>query len=621
MAKSNDVNSTERLLNVIRGSQQSSTPVTEAAKDSSSPKKTTPKLSLNFPGVFAGKHKVRVGVDIGQDNISFAKMAKTSDGRPMLVDQKIVKFGGQINRESAEFKNILRSSLVSFAGSLSACDIWAMMDATEVNVYHLKIPRVPKKQLENVIFFTAKKENPIDEKDVVFDYEMQGEITDQGIPKYAVMVYIAPRTVVEKVRDLFSSIGVDLAGITIAPFAIQNIFRTKWTAVGEGTFASLFIGNDFSRIDIYSKNNLVMTRGVKTGITSMMEAIDESVAETMPGKRLDKDHVKNILRELSDHPGNSIPDENGIHWSQNSVLDMITPAMERLVRQIDRTLEYYATSVGYEKAEKIYISSVLSGFHGLLLNYISEQMATPTELFDPFEGKHAATAGASLSPTEKASLLPVIGLSLSDVKYTPNAIFTYLDKNRELRGRMINRGIFAAFAAALILCLAFIVFQVVEMGQLGAKRAKLDQELSLFKPLLSREKVNVLVEDAKNRYQMTQQYSKKYKGMALISELSSLTPEDIRLIHVRIAAPSGQGPALKKDPAQVKGTTQQEISDGVSIEGVVLGERNALDALLSQYVMNLERSAVLQGVKVEKSSIVNFRKKEILQFKINAKIG
>jgi len=212
-------------------------------------------------------------------------------------------------------------------------------------------------------------------------------------------------------------------------------------------------------------------------------------------------------------------------------------------------------------------------------------------------------------------------LSLSDIKYTPNAIFTYLDKNKELSGKMINRGIFAAFAAALVLCLAFIVFQVVEMGQLGTKRAKLEQELSLFKPLLSREKVNGLVEEAKNRYQITQQYSRKYKGMALISELSSLTPEDIRLIHVRIAAPSGQAPAPKKDAAPVKETTPQEISDGVSIEGVVLGERNALDALLSQYVMNLERSAALQGVKVEKSSIVNFRKKEILQFKINAKIG
>ena len=621
MANSKDVNSTERLLNVIRGSQEPSKPVTEAAKDSSSPQKTSPKISLNFPSVLAGKNRVRVGVDIGQDNISFAKMAKTSDGRPMLVDQKIVKIGGQINREAAEFKDLLRSSLVSFAGSLSACDVWAMMDATDVNVNHLKIPRVPKKQLENVIFFTAKKENPIDEKDVVFDYEMQGEITDQGIPKYSVMVYTAPRSVVEKVRGLFSSIGVDLAGITIAPFAIQNIFRTKWIAVGEGTFASLFIGNDFSRIDIYSKNNLVMTRGVKTGITSMMEAIDESIAETMPGKKLDKVRIKNILQELSVNPGTSIQDEDGIRWNQSAILDMVTPALERLSRQIDRTLDYYATSVGYEKAEKIYVSSVLSGFHHILLSYISEQLATPTELFDPFEGKHAATAGASLSPADKASLVPVVGLSLSDAKYTPNAIYTYVDKNKELTGKMINRGIFAAFAAALVLCLAFIVFQVVEMGQLGSKRAKLEQELSLFKPLLSREKVNALVEDAKNRYQITQKYSKKYKGMALISELSSLTPEDIRLINVRIAAPSGQGPAPKKDPAQVKGTTPQEISDGVSIEGVVLGERNALDALLSQYVMNLERSAVLQGVKVEKSSIVNFRKKEILQFKINAKIG
>ncbi|PKN10510.1 MAG: hypothetical protein CVU70_02730 [Deltaproteobacteria bacterium HGW-Deltaproteobacteria-5] len=145
--------------------------------------------------------------------------------------------------------------------------------------------------------------------------------------------------------------------------------------------------------------------------------------------------------------------------------------------------------------------------------------------------------------------------------------------------------------------------------------------MSLFTPLLSREKVNALVEEAKNRYQITQQYSKKYKGMALISELSSLTPEDIRLINVRIAAPSGQAPAQKKGAAQTKEITQNEISDGVSIEGVVLGERNTLDALLAQYVMNLERSAVLQGVTVEKSSIVNFRKKEILQFKINAKIG
>ena len=63
------------------------------------------------------------------------------------------------------------------------------------------------------------------------------------------------------------------------------------------------------------------------------------------------------------------------------------------------------------------------------------------------------------------------------------------------------------------------------------------------------------------------------------------------------------------------------MNDGVSIEGVVLGDRNTLDALLAQYVMKLENSPLLQGVTLQKSSIVNFRKKEILQFTINAKIG
>ena len=89
--------------------------------------------------------------------------------------------------------------------------------------------------------------------------------------------------------------------------------------VGEGTFASLFIGNDFSRIDIYSKNNLVMTRGIKTGISSMMEAIDESIAETLPGKKLDKERVKKILHDLSDDPGKSLKDEDGIHWNENTI--------------------------------------------------------------------------------------------------------------------------------------------------------------------------------------------------------------------------------------------------------------------------------------------------------------
>ena len=333
------------------------------------------KFPLAFRAYFQAGTRFTVGVDISQESISLAKTVKTTDGKLMLVDQKIVKYGDSITQESSEFKNLLKSSLADFSGPLDNCDIWAMMNATEVNVSHLKIPRVPKKQLENVVYWTAKKENPVDEKDVVFDFEMQGEITDKGIPKYAVMVYTAPRIEVEKVRKIFSDVGVNLAGITIAPFAIQNIFRTKWITVVENTFASLFIGNDFSRIDIYSKNNLVMTRGIKTGVNSMMEAIEEYVAEESAVTKISREDIKKGLLQFIADPGksldNAFPDLRG---TEEEILDIITPALERLTRQIERTLEYYTSSVGYEKVEKLYVSSVTECF-----------------LSTPFELHHGAT--------------------------------------------------------------------------------------------------------------------------------------------------------------------------------------------------------------------------------------
>ena len=210
MTRNKDVNSTEQLLKVIRGSQQPSAPAMKAVKDVSLQQKKSDKPSVKFPGIFIGKHRVNVGVDIGRYDISFAKMTKTSDGRPLLVDQKILKFGNQISKGPTEFDDLLETSLTDFAGSLDDCDIWVMMSDAEVNVHHLKIPIVPKKQLEKVIYWTAKKDNPIDEKNVVFDYKMQGEITDQGIPKYSVIVYSAPKSAVEKVRDTFLSIGLIL---------------------------------------------------------------------------------------------------------------------------------------------------------------------------------------------------------------------------------------------------------------------------------------------------------------------------------------------------------------------------------------------------------------------------
>lgn len=605
MASSKEINSTERLLRVIRESQQPSSEATQTQQPSARQKKTkSGNISFRFPDLFSGRRKLRVGVDITSEHILLAKMTASSDGRPLLLERKIIKIDTRVPVDSNEYRNFLKTSLSDFAGARQDCEIWALMDAADANVHYLKIPIVPKNQLENAIYWSAKKENQFDENETVFDYELQGQVIDQGIPKYSVMVCSVPRVEVEKTKARFASTGVDLAGITIAPFALQNLFRAKWISFPEPVFASLYIGNDFSRIDIFSNNNLVMTRGIKTGITSMLEGVNEALSETSPGRSSRDADVRKILEEVLQAPGSSLRDEEGLPWNEKTVMEMISPALERLVRQIERTLEHYEKSIGYAKVEKLYISSVLNVFFASLLGYIHEHLHLEAQLLDPFEGSQTAD---ELGDAEKSALVPAIGLALSDTKITPNAIFTYIEKNKEMLSKRISRGIMAFLAAVLGVCLVIFTLQAIEYRHLGARQQKLERELSIFTPVLSRDTISSLTEELRLRHMENKSYALKYGGLGLISELASLTPDNISLVSVQISMP-------KQTDKGYKGTS-------TIIEGVVMAERDAQDASLAQFIMKLKNSPVFKDAALQKSNIVNFRKKEILQFTVRAGAG
>jgi len=610
----NDINSTEKLLNVIRGKQEEK--INGNKESAASAQENSP----SFPPVkklsklFSDKKIYTIGVDISHDFILLTKTIKSSDGRPMLVDQKIIEYGEKLVKGSTEFNSLLKAALISFCGNPANCNIWTMMTAAEVNVYHLKIPRVQKKQLENVIFWSAKKEISFDEKDFIFDYELQGNIVDQGIPKYSVMAYSAPKKEIEKSKALFSSIGITLSGITVAPFAIQNIFRTKWLPVGEGTIATLFIGNQFSRIDIYRKDNLAMTRGIKTGANSMIEAITESILEKTETAKLNEGEAKKILFSLGSASEISVQTQADFGLKENDIFKMIIPAIERLVRQIERTLEHYTTSIGHEKIEELYISSTMNAYEPIL-NYISEQLGIKCEVFDPFKYQISSDIAESIALADRMALVPSLGLSLSDSQRTPNLIFTYQEKNKEISIKKVNRGIFAAFALIVIICIITIISQGTNATALNKQKTKLSRELSLFQPMLSVDKVTKMAADVKMQRHITSQYAERYMGMAVIGEVSALTPENIRLINLKIITARKPNAKEKIDKAL------KEETDGVTLEGIITGERSMLDSYLTQYMMKLGNSPLLHQVLVNKSSIINFKRNDLLQFTITAKVG
>jgi len=426
------------------------------------------------------------------------------------------------------------------------------------------------------------------------------------------MVYTAPKTSIEEIKTLYSDMGITLAGITTAPFAIQNIFRSKWITATEEIFASLFIGNNFSRIDLYKKENLVMSRGFKTGSNkSMLEAITASVLEKTGNLKLKNDEAKKILLSISPDSEKLRNTDAGYDFKKEEILEMIYPVWERLARQVDLTLK--TSAIGYRKVEKIYILSSVNVDNSILY-FMSDQLGAKTEIFDPFKQHTVSASTESISLSERMFLSPALGFSLSDNRHTPNILFTYKEKDKEIKTKRIDSLVFFSFLAALIICFAMLVYQVSERNSLNKEKVKLEKELALYSPLLSKDKVSKIADEVKTKRKMTRQYVQKYLGVAAIGEVSDLTPQNISLISFKIMQRS-------ISPGANANKTPQETGEGVTIEGVIFGDRNMLDSLLAEYVMKLENSPILSQVSIQKNNIVTFKKSEVLQFTLSAKIG
>jgi hypothetical protein len=116
--KRNDINSTEKLLNAIRGKQDEEKdaigkiPILSQRESLKFPWNN--KLSLLFPK----KKNYTVGVDISHDFIYLTKVISAPDTGHILLDQKIIKYDEKI--ETLKLYKCVGSNCV-FAGPICLC--------------------------------------------------------------------------------------------------------------------------------------------------------------------------------------------------------------------------------------------------------------------------------------------------------------------------------------------------------------------------------------------------------------------------------------------------------------------------------------------------------------------
>ena len=504
MAKKDEISSTEKLLGLIRQKENNEATTTETEPSGTFEAPSQPTILSN---VVPMRKKAGVGIDIGYHELKLAMVNQVSDKRQELLDFISIPYEAGITPTSPKFPNFLRDTLKAFCGKTKKIALWNAISSAKVETRNLKIPKVSKKQIDNAAYWTLKKDISFNEEEMIFDYEVLGDVVEDGINKIEVLAYIAPRQDIAQQKNLFDKIGFPLTGISIIPFALQNLFRTDVVDTLGKDICSLFIGRDWSRIVIYSNGNLVLSRGIKAGIRSMIEAIAQEISKSKvdiaqqsvePSESsifgiedesyiLDIDEARKIF---FNHISNTEPirlEETGHVLRAHDVFGMIQPALERLVKQVERTLSHYYLHFNKERVSKVYVSGQMSIYERLFI-FMKEQLDIPIDTMNPFSAKLNYLGIAAIPETlsDKEAFAPAIGMALSNNTLTPNFIHTYKDKQLTENARKVNQGILASIVFFLAVCFGLFLWGNNLIDRKEVELVKLQTEIEKFKPLVNK---------------------------------------------------------------------------------------------------------------------------------------
>ena len=601
MANEKDISSTERLLNVIRRKEDAGESPQDRNAGAAGIRQESKKPRLPFPS------REFIGVEIFRDRLNLVRTSRGKRGWQVL-DAASVSLPEGITPEHPDFPFFLKTHLENVLRSRRT-DIWVCLPPSRGEVWTVQVPKL-KKGLSNAVYWSARKEKAFNETEYFFDYRIMDEIQDQGTQKLEAEVCIAASREIRQYKQIFSDIGHPLAGITLPAFSLENLFTQKWIDPGEDAYAVLCIGEDASYIDIHGQQKSLFNRVIKTGRDSILdsltmgynlqgleeenlelqgeqtEAADESQAALRRQQAAER--LKQEVRRRREH------EEMGSSAAgpYQQLFDRLRPALERVARQMERTIDHSVNVLSHPSPSRIYICGAISFLPGLEA-FFSEQLGIPAVLMDPISPQPESTSAALplMEDEERLSLVSAAALAMPSDR-TINFLRTASDKDKEREALRNTNVVAAACALLFVLTAAWWWTAGYDLRQARNQKAEVRQELDQYSPKLQSGDLARLAGDLEQKKNRLKRFSRKLQPVAVLKALNQVTPEPIELLHVRMEpGPDGSGTKKSSDKA---GT--------LTVEGFVRSAPSLFETHLSGYLLKLRRSVIFKRSSIAKST-------------------
>jgi len=298
--------------------------------------------------------KTVVGVDVTADTIVVAEVRKQR-GEVILVNiAEASTPGGAV--QDAEISDPASVGQV-IASLLDEWEIQAKKAVVAVAgqstiVRPVRFPMMPLTELKEVIEYEAERYIPFAIDDVNLDFQVVGEIEEDGSPKQEVILVAAQKALIGSFQSALAEAGLDVPTVDVASFAVmRSVYGTEQFPEGK-SIAFLHIQGWTTDVCIVVDGVPRFTRSIPIGFSSLLEALINALG-------LDEESARSVIDQIDVDPQNYETLEPQVEQAT----EIVRPALNELTSEIGRSLDFYL-SQGSHPLDHI----LLSGRGGNLRN-------------------------------------------------------------------------------------------------------------------------------------------------------------------------------------------------------------------------------------------------------------
>ena len=539
-----------------------------------------------------------IAVNLGFGSIHIVILSDAENGQLLLKDYRSIEIDPGISGETTKMAALLKKELKPFIRASKHAEIWTTPYLDETNFHNLRIPRVKSSRLPGAVYWALQRKEPFIENETIVDFQVNDEATTKGVIDLSCALSV--RSPIEDIKQIFDKAGLSLTGIGMPPFSLCRLLGGEGKAQGSSPSLMIEMGFKYTSAIVITDGRIVFTRNIPIGILNLVEALN---------REFDPSPSKREALQLIFEPEKQDDLSPEIARQSPHVVSLIQRNLERLIRQVESTVEYYQTKFETLPIQEIFLSGELAA-RPHLVNFLSKRLSIQTKAINPFKNLDFHPE-SHIPEDEKGqiSLGPACGLALEG--RTPGINFAYTYKDQQVEN---NTRKFAVFSTVFLILLAVsctILYRSKqkELQTLESKKAKLEDQVSKMGVTITED---VIAEDTSmvvNLQKQRREAVKRYRSIAFLTEVSRETPKNISILNLSAL--------LNRYLRNSFEETEEERPIDLQLKGLVSGKRAELETSLTIYVARLEKSPLFEKVRAVEKNLVNTGNGPGLTFTLN----